>query len=307
MPSLKSLKDRINSVVSTQKITNAMRLIAGARLRHMKAQLSASNSYIEEALLLSDIVYQTWKKNSGIHSRSIHEKLSILTDKKLEEDVSLYVVVTADRGLCGSFNEALVKSLNKALLSDASNKILVLCVGHKGYEILKAERSPRSSRILIEECITGLAAKTLEFSKVQKLAARIFEIFKSNYCTKCWIVSSHFASILSNKPSVQQLLPISMNNDKSIKVDKSAQYAYDEPITEEFITSTLEQAFIAKLYQMLLYSLLSEHSTRMVSMEGANNNSREILATLRKTYNKARQYNITKELIEIVSGVQALE
>ncbi len=300
MPSLKEFRDRIASVKSTRKITSAMKMVAASKLKRAQTQAEASQPYAETmANMLGRLVANTL----------IDENSPKLLAGSGKDDKHLLVVVTSDRGLCGGFNSYVAKKARELIkkLSDDGKEVSIICVGRKGRDILKFEFSDK-----IVEFFEGPGKKGLCFNDAQEIAKSVLDRFDAGEFDKCHLVYNIFKSVISQIPTTQQLIPFeATNNDEDEKIDEKsatgirAVYEF-EPTEEEILENILPLNVAVQIFRVLLDSAAGEQAARMTAMDNATRNSGEMISKLELTYNRARQAYITSELIEIISGAEAV-
>lgn len=288
MADLKTLKLRIKSVKSTQKITKAMKVVSAAKLRRVKEQLDSSipyhayfNEVLQEVLNSGNLEDVTSPLMLG-HSTNTH----------------LLVVMTSDKGLCGSFNAAILKLARKQLqsLEAEGKKVSILCVGKKGYEQM---RSYARSKILNHYEFSN---KKTPFEAAIEITSLVMDTYLSQRFHACSIIYSKFRTALSQEPQNQEILPIRHNPSLEIKTASIET----EPDADEFITYLIPESVKINIYHALLENAASEQGARMTAMENATKNAGEMIKKLTLKYNRSRQAAITKELIEIISGAEAI-
>ncbi len=291
MASGKDLKRRIASVKSTQQITKAMKMVAASRLRRSQEAIVRARPFAE--------AIRTSVQNLIQHEeiREFHPLLTRREVKKIN-----VILITSDRGLCGGFNSNLVRKAEQLYRAEASKyeKFTFTCIGKKGYEFLNLRNIP------VREYFQDFQ-KTLTYAKVQAIANEMIESYQRGEVDEIRIIFSEFRSAVSQVPTVQTLLPVSQAEADANKIPApSVDFLY-EPSQEFILAAILPRYFKAKLYRGLLESAASEHGARMAAMDSATKNAGEMIRKLTLEYNKVRQANITKELLEIVSGAEALK
>ncbi len=297
MPSLKSLRVRINSVKSTQKITSAMKMVAASKLRRAQSQAEAARPYAErmERMLAS--------LGASVMGSPTAPRMLVGTGK---DQVKLLVVVTADRGLAGAFNTnvgRLARNLARRLESEGKT-VKILTVGRKGRDYLRREMAAN----LLDESISYAGRKSINFADAQDIADRVTTMLNAGAFDVCTVVYNRFASVISQVPTEMQLIPAALPDETAVEVPPGtpiATYEY-EPAEEELLARLLPQNLAIQIYRALLESAAGEHGARMSSMDNATRNAGDMIKRLSQTYNRARQANITKELIEIISGAEAV-
>jgi F-type H+-transporting ATPase subunit gamma len=295
MPSLKSLRARITSVKSTRKITQAMKMVAAAKLRRAQSQAEAARPYAErmERMLAS--------LGASVAGSPDAPKLLVGTGK---EQVHLLVVVTGDRGLAGPFNTNIGRFARTRIrdLELAGKTVKVLCVGRKGAAYLKRELG---SRIVDEISFAG--KKRVGFEDAQDIANRITAMLEAGEFDVCTLVYNRFRSVISQIPTGQQLIPTQLPEAGPADASAGAQALYEyEPSEEEILASLLPQNLAIQVYRALLENAEGFFGSQMNAMDNATRNAGEMINKLTLNYNRTRQANITKELIEIISGAEAV-
>ncbi len=304
MPSLRDYRDRIVSVKSTRKITSAMKMVAASKLRRAQEQAQQAQPYAQAmAGMMARVA-----KNVIITPASSPLLSGTGSDKR-----HLLVVVTSDRGLCGGFNGNLAKIARmKALeLRNEGKDVFIICAGRKGKDALNREMGKK-----IWKSFTGLAGKKrVEFSEANKVTEYILEKFEAGEFDACSLVYNEFHSVLTQTPTVRQLIPFAtsetQDNEEKEEEPKKQETApsspYDfEPEEEEILNALLPRNLGVQVFQALLDSAAGEQAARMTAMDNATRNAGEMIDDLSLAYNRARQAYITKELIEIISGAEAV-
>ncbi|MFC6489740.1 F0F1 ATP synthase subunit gamma [Nitratireductor sp. GCM10026969] len=290
MPSLKDLRNRIASVKSTQKITKAMQMVAAARLRRAQDAAEAARPYAER---MDDVLANV----AGSVSGSDAPPLMAGTGK---EDTHLLIVCTAERGLCGGFNSQIARLARehvRKLLADGK-QVKILCVGKKGYDILRREYSQ-----LIIDRIDLREVKQIGFGNANEIAKRVIGLFQEGGFDVCTLFYSQFKSVISQIPTAQQIIPAAVPESQS--ADTGAHYEY-EPDAASILADLIPRNIAVQIFRALLENAAGEMGARMTAMDNATRNAGEMIDKLSITYNRQRQAQITKELIEIISGAEAL-
>jgi len=288
MPSLKDLRNRIASVKSTQKITKAMQMVAVSKLRRAQSAVEAARPYAErvEAVLT----------NLGGAAKD-GEAPRLLVGSGSSQ-THLLVVCTGERGLCGAFNTAIVRlARDRATALAAEGKsVKILCVGKKGYDQLR-----RTHERQILELIDLRAVRTITYETARPIGEKIIALFDRGEFDVCTLFYSRFKSVISQIPTAQQLIPPELGE----KDEKAVSYEY-EPDEGEILTQLLPQALTVRVYRALLENAASFFGAQMSAMDSATRNAGEMVKKYTLRYNRTRQAMITKELIEIISGAEAL-
>jgi F-type H+-transporting ATPase subunit gamma len=290
MPSLKSLRLRINSVKSTRKITQAMKMVAAAKLRRAQTQAEAARPYAErmERMLAS--------LGASVAGSPDAPKLLVGTGA---DKVHLLVVVTAERGLCGGFNTNVgrfARAQVRALEAEGKT-VKIITVGRKGAVYLKREFA---SRIVAE--ISFANKKRIGFEEASEVSAKISDMLDAGEFDICTLIYNRFKNVISQTPVGQQLIPAPLSE---VAADGGALYEF-EPTEEEILARLLPQNLGIQIYRALLDNAAGFYGSQMTAMDNATRNAGEMINKLTLNYNRTRQANITRELIEIISGAEAL-
>jgi len=303
MPSLKDYRDRIASVKSTKKITSAMKMVAASKLKKAQDQAEAAQPYARAmGEMLSRVA-------AGVTVTDASPKLLIGTG---DDKAHLLVVVTSDRGLCGGFNGNLVRQarLEIARLQGEGKTVQIVTVGRKARDLLKREYSTQ-----IIKSFTGIGSgKRVNFAEANQVTQFVLEQFEAGNFDVCSLVYNNFVSVLTQKPSAQQIIPFKLpetgandNADKSAQEDKALASPYRfEPEEEAILAQLLPRNLGVQMFRALLDSAAGEQAARMTAMDNATRNAGDRINGLTLEYNRARQAAITKELIEIISGAEAV-
>lgn len=300
MPSLRDYRDRIKSVKSTRKITSAMKMVAASKLRKAQEQAEASQPY---AQAMADMLARVAK------NVVINEASSKLLAGTGSEQKHLLVVVTADRGLCGGFNGNLSKeALSKAKSLKAEGKdVSLICVGRKGRDFFRRSHGDA----ILQSFVGVLGSSKVEYADASKITDFILEKYEAGEFDVCSLVYNEFESVLTQKPSVQQLIPFKLpeaeeGEEEAEKVDAPISPYDFEPEEEQILNALLPRNIGVQIFRALLDSAAGEHAARMTAMDNATRNAGDMINDLTLQYNRARQAYITKELIEIISGAEAV-
>ncbi len=298
MANLKELKTRISSVKSTQKITSAMKMVAASRLKRAQEAAEAARPYAErmERMMASLL------DNPG----SLEGAGKLLSGTG-SDDTHLIVVVTSDRGLCGGFNANISRETRNRLLAlTGENKnAKILCIGRKGREQLKTE-----FKNAIVDTYEGIGKAGVQFEEAQGVAVKIIEMFEAGEFDVCSIIYNKFISAITQEVTLRQIIPVQLADEDdeaetAVETGPSAIYEF-EPSEEEILAKLLLSNLNVQVFRALLESSASEHGARMSAMDNATRNAGEMIDDLSITYNRTRQAKITSELIEIISGAEAL-
>jgi F-type H+-transporting ATPase subunit gamma len=290
MPSLKEVKSRITSVISTQQITKAMKMVAAAKLRKSQDRILMMRPF---ALKLNYLL----KNLSSASSDGMDWYNASKEEKKV-----LLVVVTSDRGLCGGFNSSVFKLTNRLILEKYSaqqkaGNVTVLPIGKKGYEYF----SKRSVKV-IDKFWTVFG--NLSFERVTEVGDFVIDAYKKGEYDKVEIVYNEFKNVATQILRTEQMLPVV--TPKQDKKGQDVDYIY-QPDREEIISGLIPKSLKMQLYKAVLDSNAAENGARMTAMDKATENAGELLKDLKLTYNRTRQAAITKEILEIVAGAEALK
>lgn len=294
MPSLKDLKNRIASVKATQKITKAMQMVAAAKLRRAQEAAEAARPYSERmASVMANI--------SGAVGGDDAPRLMAGTGK---DDTHLLVVCTSERGLCGGFNSQIVRFARdsiKKLLSEGKD-VKILCVGKKGYDQLRRDyESAIIDRVDLRE------VKHIGFANAEDIANRVSALFDAGDFDVCTLFYSEFKSVISQVPTAQQLIPAKLEAVEGEEAAANSDAAYEyEPDAGAILEDIIPRNIKVQILRALLENVAGEMGAKMSAMDNATRNAGDMIDKLTMSYNRQRQAQITKELIEIISGAEAL-
>ncbi len=292
MASLKDLRNRIASVKATQKITKAMQMVAAAKLRRAQEAAEAARPYSERmGAVLANI---TQAIGAG------GEAPALMTGTG-RDDVHLLVVCTAERGLCGGFNSQIARFARdhaRRLLAEGKT-VRIICVGKKGFDILR-----RDYASLIIDRIDLREVKTIGFANADAIARKVIQLFGQGEFDVCTLFYSNFKSVISQVPTAQQIIPAAAPAEAGA-ANGSAVYEY-EPEPGEILSDLIPRNISVQIFRALLENAAGEMGAKMSAMDNATRNAGEMINKLSITYNRQRQAQITKELIEIISGAEAL-
>ncbi|MER2520790.1 MAG: F0F1 ATP synthase subunit gamma [Bdellovibrionales bacterium] len=311
MPSLKDLKNRIASVKSTRKITSAMKMVAGSKLRRAQECAEAARPYATAmAKMLSSLASNLSDKDG----------LPTLMAGTGKSDVVLLLVMTSDRGLCGPFNGSVVRETRRQIrqLEDSGKQVKLLCVGRKGRDLLRRDHAGK-----IAGYFDDIGRKRVGFADADKIAARLIELYGAGQFDICQIVYNRFKSAMTQIVTAQQIIPVALEdikapdgavNQNAVPGKKHAadhQHAIPalysfEPGKTAILDKLLPHNLAIQLYGALLESAAGEQGARMTAMDNATRNAGDMINRLTLNYNRSRQAYITKELIEIISGAEAM-
>lgn len=292
MPSLKDLKVRINSVKSTRKITKAMQMVAAAKLRRAQEAAEASRPYASRmTAVLSNIA-------SG--NRDNPEAPTLLRGTG-EDNRHLLVVCTAERGLCGGFNSSIVRRARVdiiRLLAEGKD-VKILCVGRKGREQLRRDYE----HLFVENQIAFEGIKRISYAQAEQVASRVLGSFANGEYDIITLYYAEFKSVIAQEPQALQIIPATIEEVEN--EGSNASYEY-EPDETALLTELLPKNITVQIFRALLENAASEQGARMSAMDNATRNAGDMVDKLTLQYNRSRQASITSELIEIISGAEAL-
>jgi F-type H+-transporting ATPase subunit gamma len=292
MPSLKDLRNRIASTKATQKITKAMQMVAASKLRRAQAAAEAARPYAQHMdKVLGNIA-------RGVAGLEWAPKLLAGTGR---QQVHLLVVCTAERGLCGPFNSAIVRLAREragALIAEGK-EVKFLCVGRKGFEQLRRQYGRQ-----VLETVDLRAVRVLKFEHARSIAEKLTGLFAEGGFDVCTLFFSRFKSVIAQIPTAQQIIPPLFPAQEAGNAG-GAVYEY-EPDEEEILAELLPLNIAVQVFRALLENAASEQGARMSAMDNATRNAGDMIERQTMSYNRSRQAMITKELIEIISGAEAL-
>jgi F-type H+-transporting ATPase subunit gamma len=287
MATLQDIRRRIRSVQSTQKITRAMKLVAAAKLRRAQERILEARPY---AFRMADLI--------GALVRGLGEDKHPLLIRR-EGPRKLYIVVTGDKGLCGAFNSNVMRRALELLRGSPEGTAAVLTVGRKARDFFRRRPWPlRGDRVGFLDRLT--------FGEVRELAAELMQTYLADEVDEVWLVFNEFRSVAVQRVTAQRLLPIEPPGaPEPVAEGPAVDYIY-EPDPATILAALLPRHVEVQVYRALLESAAGEHGARMTAMEAASKNAQEMIGLLTMQYNKARQERITKELLDIVGGAEAL-
>ena len=289
MPSLKDLRNRISSVKSTKKITSAMKMVAAAKLKRAQDNAEKSRPYANK---MKEIVLSLISK-----SNTNNLKFSKTNNKK----TVLLIVCSADRGLCGGFNGSIIKytkNLAHTLKNDGKN-FKFLFVGKKAYQSLR-----RIYKDLIIDLVSDFANPRIEFEVASSIRDQVLKLFFDDEISECYLIYTKFKSAISQNVESQKLLPVE-KDDQAEDLTEAIMYDF-EPDEEVILDDIIPKNIAIQIHSALLENLASEQGSRMTAMDNATRNANDMIDRLTLFYNRSRQALITKELIEIISGAEAV-
>jgi F-type H+-transporting ATPase subunit gamma len=292
MPSLKDMRVRIAATKATQKITKAMQMVAASKLRRAQVAAEAARPYAERMdRVLGNIA-------ASITDLASAPRLLAGTGS---DKVHLLIVCTAERGLCGPFNSAIVRLAREraTALMNEGKEVKFLCVGRKGFDQLKRLYAKQ-----IVDTIELRSVKQIQFANAEAIGERIVDMFNDGVFDVCTLFYSRFKSVIAQIPTAQQIVPPTLPETAGSGMG-GATYEY-EPDEEEILAEFLPRNVAVQVFRALLENAASEQGARMSAMDNATRNAGEMIRKQTLTYNRTRQAMITKELIEIISGAEAL-
>ena len=294
MATVKEMRTRIAAVKSTQKITKAMQMVAAAKLRRAQEAAEAARPYSERmGAVLANIT-------QAIGGGGDAPALMTGTGR---DDVHLLIVCTAERGLCGGFNSQIARLARdhiRRLLADGK-QVKIICVGKKGYDILR-----RDYASMILERVDLREVKTLGFVNADAIARKVIHLFNEGGFDICTLFYSQFKSVISQIPTAQQIIPAAQAS-ATAETSNGATSVYEyEPEPGEILSDLIPRNIAVQIFRALLENAAGEMGAKMSAMDNATRNAGDMINKLSITYNRQRQAQITKELIEIISGAEAL-
>jgi F-type H+-transporting ATPase subunit gamma len=290
---LKDLRLRIRSVKSTQKITSAMKMVAAAKLRRAQEQAEAARPYAERMERMIATL------GAGVSSDA-----PVLLTGTGSDKVQLVIVATADRGLCGAFNSSIIRDARLMIrgLQASGKTVKLYCVGRKGRDGLRKEFGD-----IIIDSMELAGKKKLSFADANAIALKVISLFDAGQIDSAHIIYARFRSAIAQIVTRQQLIPVPLPAVEAGAASGGASALYEyEPDEEAILAALLPRNLSVQIYKALLENSASEHGARMTAMDNATRNAGDMINRLTLTYNRSRQAQITKELIEIISGAEAV-
>ena len=294
MPSLKELKNRITSVKSTRKITSAMKMVAASKLRRAQELAESSRVYADSLAFILSSLAGKLSKNSDLPE--------ILTGRE-NPKTTLLIINSSDRGLCGGFNSNLFRNAKTWIAEQQARgkTVKLLTVGKK------ASSFYRRSEIDVIANFEDLTSNDRQIQVAEEIKSKIVELFESKEVDEVSILFNKFVSAIAQEPSYQSLIPMASDDEQTEEVVETSNAVFEfEPDKNELLEYLLPRNFLTQIYRSILESSASEHAARMTSMDNATRNAGDMIDRLTLTYNRTRQAFITKELIEIISGAEAV-
>ena len=296
MANLKDLRNRISSVKSTQKITSAMKMVAAAKLRRAQERVESARPYAEKMQrIISSIA-------DNVTSPEIFTPILMGREK---DNTHLIIVASSDRGLCGGFNTNIIKAAKELMnnLENKGKKVKFLCVGKKGKE--QITRFYKDKMINVE---TDFSQAKIDFSEISDFTKKITEMFDKEEFDSCTFIYAKFRSAIQQNIIKQKLIPFTKvdSQEKESVTDKEKEVYDFEPQEGEILPSLIPANITTQIFHGLLENYASEQGARMTAMDSATRNASDMIDDLTLFYNRTRQAVITKELIEIISGAEAV-
>jgi F-type H+-transporting ATPase subunit gamma len=294
MPSLKDLRNRIRSVRSTQKITSAMKVVAASRLRRAVEQVEAARPYGQR---MERVLASLAGRMTGLPGAP---PLLVGTGS---DEIHLLVVATSDRGLAGGFNASILREARRRIreLVPAGKTVMVLTIGRKGRDGLRRDYSR-----LIYDSLMDIGRRQVSFDEARDIAERILVLYQAGRFDTATIIYNRFRSAMTQIVTAQQLIPFQSASGEEMPASLAGAIYEFEPSEEEILAELLPKNLAVQIYTALLENAASEQGARMTAMDNATRNAGEMIDRLTLNYNRTRQAAITKELIEIISGAEAL-
>ncbi len=292
MPSLKDLRNRISSVKSTKKITSAMKMVAAAKLKRAQDNAEKTRPYAEK---MREVVTSLTKKTN-------QSNFKFAKKNNESKKTTLLLVCSADRGLCGGFNGSIIKYTKKLveqLETNGSNTKFIF-VGKKAYQSLK--RLYYESTV---ENISDFANPTIKFEIASSVRDKVLSLYEKDEISECYLIYTKFKSAISQNDEALKLLPVEVDDSDEEKLENTISYEY-EPSEEVLLNEIIPRNIAVQIHSGLLENLASEQGSRMTAMDNATRNANDMIDNLTLFYNRSRQALITKELIEIISGAEAV-
>jgi len=295
MASLKELRGRITGVKSTRKITNAMKMVAASKLRRAQSQAEAARPYAEA---MGRMMAELAAASRGADASS----LPTLLGGTGKDQVHLVVVLTSDRGLAGGFNANIVRSARQLIrtLRDEGRTVRLLPVGRKGADILAKEYPD-----LVVERVAGTEGRDVGFDKAEYVGKKIVAMLEAGEIDRCTLIYNRFVNAMTQVAIQLPLVPLSVAENDNAAPAEAAQYEF-EPDEATLLANLLPRNLQVQIFSALLESAAGEQGARMTAMDNASRNASKAIDRLSQKYNRTRQANITNELIEIISGAEAV-
>ncbi len=290
MASLRDIRKRIRSVKSSEKITKAMKMVAASKLKRAQDEVKKTRPYADK---MGEVVAQLAKRLES-QGEFPHP---LLVNRVVKKRVEI-VVLTSDRGLCGAFNSNIIRRAQRLLfdIRDQHEEVSISTLGRKGYDVFRREGIP------IRTNYDGVLNRP-SYARAAEIAHEISEAYVADELDAVFLVYNEFKSAISQKVVVKQMLPVVPK--ENVEGELLVDYIY-EPSQKELLAHLVPRHFATELFQAFLESVASEHGARMTAMDNATRNAKDMISSLTLGYNRVRQAGITKELMEIVGGAEAL-
>lgn len=285
MANLKEIRGRITSIASTMQITSAMKMVSAAKLKKAQDAIVMLRPYSEK---LQEII-------ENVSSSSDSENISELAVQREVKKV-LYIVVTSNRGLAGAFNSSVIKELNSKITDNQAHEIEILTIGKKVYDAVRRSRNVFENHSSLFD--------NLSFENVANMTQKIMDDYTAGKFDKVYLVYNKFINAATQEVVTEQVLPIAIPEKKETGIN--VDYVF-EPSRKEILDTLIPKSIKTQVYKGILDSVASEHGARMTAMHKATDNAEALRNDLKIFYNKARQAAITNEILEIVSGAEALK
>jgi F-type H+-transporting ATPase subunit gamma len=287
MPSLRDIRRRIASVKNTQQITNAMKMVSAAKLQRAQERVMAARPYAERIEMVVEHLQARVRPTA-------HPLLTPRTEGK-----TLLLVLTSDRGLCGGFNSGVQRAAAEKIRELSGTQVDLIALGKKGRDFLTYRQLP------LREAHTELFLRQVAYEQAKEVAAKLIAAYEQEGYRQVLVIYNRFRSAMVQQVTILRLLPLSTQASAEAEPAEPFDYLY-EPSAPQVLDSLLRKQIEVQLFQIFLESFAGEHGARMTAMDSATQNAIEMIANLTLTFNRARQAAITKELIEVVSGADAL-
>jgi len=297
MATLKELRNRINSVKATQKITSAMKMVAASKLRRAQDAAEAARLYADRmARMVNSLALSVAGNDSA-------PPMLRGADRGDTPATHLIIAATSDRGLCGAFNSAIVRAVRTRIaeLEEQGCTVKLLIVGRKGRDQLRRTHGHR-----IVETVENVGVRGVAFGEAAELAENLTRRFEAGEFDICTLFYNHFKSAVSQTVTPQQLIPLPLGETQADGAGMGGAVHEFEPDEETILVDLLPRNMAVQIFRALLENAASEQGARMMAMDNATRNAGDMIGKLTLTYNRSRQAAITKELIEIVSGAEAI-
>ncbi len=285
MANLKEIRGRIGSISSTMQITRAMKMVSAAKLKKAQDAIVMLRPYSEK---LQEII-------QNVNSSSNPDQVSIYAQKREVKNI-LFIAITSNRGLAGAFNSSIIKELNNQFKDKSQYHIEVLTIGKKAYDAVRKNRTVFANKSSVFE--------KLNFDVVAKVTEGVMTSFRDGKFDEVYLIYNKFINAATQEVKTEKLLPISMSD--SVESTVETDYIF-EPNRNEILDNLIPKSIKTQVFKAVLDSVASEHGARMTAMHKATDNAQALKNDLVIFYNKARQAAITNEILEIVSGAEALK